>query len=390
MRSPAEAFTPWPSHGSVKTYPPRPHAMPCDALQALRPRPSDDVAGLDRPQLQELHHFLLLTRRLEEVLVALFRQNQVIGGVYRSLGQEATAVGCAYAMQDGDYVQPLIRDLGAALVHGVKPEAVLMQYMARRDGPTGGRDLNVHFSCPKRGLVGPTSMLGAGIPVVAGCLLAARHFEERKAGLCFIGDGGSSTGAFYEAVNFAAVQRLPLIVVIEANQFAYSTPTSQQLPGGDLLARARGFGCVVAEIDGNDVLACYEGAQQARARGLRGEGPTLLVAHTYRRRGHAEHDNQHYLARADEPQRWAEQNDPLQRFVTHLQRGKHLDAAHLSHAARAVDALLDTARELALDSPVPDPHSQSWGVWDDGQTPWPEVSSWFGAGPRHRKLLEQG
>jgi pyruvate dehydrogenase E1 component alpha subunit/2-oxoisovalerate dehydrogenase E1 component alpha subunit len=372
------------SAGSVTVFAPEGFAGPADAAGHARRRSLDDVAGLSGRHLHEIYRCLFETRRLEEHLVALYRQNQVVGGVYRSLGQEATAVGCTYGLRNGDIIQPLIRDLGAALVHGATPLAMLRQYMARGTGPTGGRDLNTHFSDPSAGMLGPVSMLGAMVPALAGCLLAARMRGERKVGLCFIGDGGSSTGAFYEGINFAAVQRLPLIGVIEANHYAYSTPTEYQVPGGDLVRRARGFGVYVAHLDGNDVLACYEAVRDARARGLLGDGPTLLVADTYRRRGHAEHDNQAYVPDG-EIDDWRVHNDPVDRYVRFLLEGGHATQAELDAIREAVEAELEEARTQAVSESFPDPATATAGVYDDGERPWPTTDTWFRGGPPHRE-----
>lgn len=353
------------------------------AADAIVPRANGDTAGLAPRQLVEIYRYLYETRRLEEHLVALYRQGKVIGGVYRSLGQEATAVGCAYALREGDFLQPLIRDLGAALVHGAEPLAMLRQYMARATGPSGGRDLNTHFSDPSVGLVGPVSMLGAMVPVLSGCLLGARLKGEQKAGLAFIGDGGSSTGALYEGLNFAAVQKLPLCVVIEANHYAYSTPTTAQVPDGDLVRRAQGFGVPVWHVDGNDVLACYEAARDARAWGQQGNGPAVIVADTYRRRGHAEHDNQAYVPEG-EIDAWAEHNDPIERYRRFLLGGGHSGADVLEIQQTEVDAALDAAREQAVAEPFPGTEQLTAGVFDDGATPWPSSSTWFRGGPPHR------
>src|SRR5207302_8388270 len=187
--------------------------------------------GLTREQLLDIDYYLRLTRTLEERLVALFRQAKVIGGLYRSLGQEGESVAAAYALdfKQGDVLQPLIRNLGAILVAGAKPLDVIKQYMAKGDSPTRGRELNIHFGHPARdGFIGQISMLGDMIPVMAGIALAGRMQKKNLVALAFIGDGGSSTGAFWEGLNFATVQRLPMVVVVENNAYAYSTPTSKQ------------------------------------------------------------------------------------------------------------------------------------------------------------------
>src|SRR5207248_1131864 len=187
-----------------------------------------DTHGLTRDHLLDIEYYLKLTRLLEERLVALFRQAKVIGGLYRSLSQEGESVAAAYALdfKQGDVVQPLIRNLGAILVAGAKPLDVIKQYMAKGDSPTRGRELNIHFGRPARdGFIGQISMLGDMIPVMAGIALAGRMQKKNLVAMAFIGDGGSSTGAFYEGMNFASVQKLPMVVVIEDNAYAYSTPT---------------------------------------------------------------------------------------------------------------------------------------------------------------------
>ena len=169
----------------------------------------------------ELYRYLKLTRLVEERLVNLYRQTKVVGGVFRSLGQEATAVGTAYALEPQDFVTPLIRDLGAVLVKGIRPRDIFAQYMAKAWGPSGGRDLNIHFGDMEKGFIGPISHLGDMIPVMTGVLLGGRMQKKNFVAVAYIGDGGMSTGAFHEGLNFAAVQKLPLIVVAEYNHYAY-------------------------------------------------------------------------------------------------------------------------------------------------------------------------
>src|SRR5690349_23712844 len=189
-------------------------------------------------QLLELYRYLKLTRLVEERLVNLYRQTKVVGGVFRSLGQEATAVGSAYALEQQDFITPLIRDLGAVLVKGIRPRDIFAQYMAKAWGPSGGKDLNIHFGDIERGFIGPISHLGDMIPVMTGILLGGRMQKKRFVAVAYIGDGGMSTGAFHEGLNFAAVQRLPLIIIAEYNHYAYSTPTSLQTAVRDQIGRA--------------------------------------------------------------------------------------------------------------------------------------------------------
>src|SRR5689334_7971539 len=265
----------------------------------------------------ELYRYLKLTRLVEERLVNLYRQTKVVGGVFRSLGQEATAVGTAYALQPQDFITPLIRDLGAVLVKGIRPREIFAQYMAKAWGPSGGRDLNIHFGDMQKGFIGPISHLGDMIPVMSGILLGARMQKKNIVGVAYIGDGGMSTGAFHEGLNFAAVQRLPLIVIAEFNHYAYSTPTNQQTAVRDLAEKATGYGIPAYIVDGNDIIASYEVTKRAAEFARRGGGPVLIEAKTYRRKGHAELDDQRYVP-PGEIEWWQKHNDPIDRYERYL------------------------------------------------------------------------
>src|ERR671916_337243 len=281
--------------------------------------PARRPPGLTRDQLLELYYYMRLTRSLEERLVNLYRQTKVVGGLFRSLGQEADAVGSAYALDrtKGDILSPLIRNLGSMLVQGATPEEILRQYMAKGDSPTRGRELNIHYGDLVRGFVGQISHLGDMVPVMAGVTLSFRMRGEDRVGLVYVGDGATSTGAFHEGINFAAVQRCPLVVVVENNGYAYSTPTAKQTLAQRFVDKAVGYGIPGEQADGNDVLAVYDVTKRAVDRARRGEGVTLVELLTYRRKGHAEHDNQSYVPDG-EIERWAAENDPVDRYVARL------------------------------------------------------------------------
>src|SRR5213595_3010510 len=282
-----------------------------------QPRSCIKDTSLTPEQLLELYRYLKLTRLVEERIVNLYRQTKVVGGVYRSLGQEATAVGSAYALRSDDFITPIIRDLGAVFVKGIRPREIFAQYMAKAWGPSGGRDLNIHFGDMEKGFIGPISHLGDMIPVMTGILLGARMQKKRIVGLAYIGDGGASTGAFYEGMNFAAVQRLPLIVIAEHNYYAYSTPTNLQTAVRNLAEKSAAFGIPGYIVDGNDVIACYEVTRQAVDYARTGRGAVLIEAKTYRRKGHAEHDDQRYVPEG-EVEYWEKHNDPVSRFEKFL------------------------------------------------------------------------
>ena len=296
---------------------------------------------------------MLLTRVTEERLVALYRQGATLGSVYRSLGQEATACATALALGPEDVIAPLIRNLGSMLVRGVTPEEMFLQYLGRATGPTGGREHNNHFGSVARGIIAPTSMLGALIPVMAGVALSFKQAGEARVAMTWIGDGGSSTGAFYEGLNFAVVQKLPLIVVGESNGYAYSTPPEKQMKGR--LAE-RSQGAFTLEVDGNDAPAVHAAAAEARARCLGGEGPVFLVCETFRMKGHAEHDDQRYVDKALLAA-WAER-DPLPRFEAWLAlKGWTPEPGLRARLETEVAAQADRA----LAAPWPDPSDLAAG-----------------------------
>jgi TPP-dependent pyruvate/acetoin dehydrogenase alpha subunit len=308
---------------------------------------------LSREQKRELYRFMRSNRVVEEKLVNLYRQGKVVGGLYRSLGQEATSVGTAYALKKGDIVGPLIRNLGVVLVMGYSPRDVMTQYMARATSPSGGKDCNLHFGNPDRGVVSPISMLGALVPVMAGIALAGRMQNKDIVTMTWIGDGGTSTGAFHEGINFAAVQKLPLVVVAENNGWAYSTPLRKQTAAKGLVDKAVAYGIPGEQVDGNDVLAVYAVARRAVDRARSGGGPTLIEALTYRMKGHAEHDAQAYVPK-EELEEWR-QRDPLELYARTLVESGDATAEELAAIDRAVSEEIDREAEAAEKSPLPDP-----------------------------------
>src|SRR3989449_9816190 len=230
--------------------------MPSRTAPATQSPPTP--AGLSRDQLLEIYRSLRLTRTLEERLTALYRQSKVVGGLFRSLGQEGESVGSAYALDRGrnrDFLSPLIRNLGSMLVMGAEPVQILRQYMAKAESPTRGRELNIHFGDLERGYLGQISHRGDMIPVMAGVALTFKLRAEPRVALVYIGDGGMSTRTFHQGINFAAVQRLPLVVIAEYNCWAYSTPPAKQFATAHLADRVRGYGVPAATADGNDGLA---------------------------------------------------------------------------------------------------------------------------------------
>ena len=319
-------------------------------------------------QMLELYRYLKLTRLVEERLVNLYRQTKVVGGVFRSLGQEATAVGTAYALEPQDFITPLIRDLGAVLVKGIRPRDIFAQYMAKAWGPSGGRDLNIHFGDMQKGFIGPISHLGDMIPVMTGVALGARMQKKNLVVMAYIGDGGMSTGAFHEGLNFAAVQRLPLIVVAEYNHYAYSTPTSKQTAVKNLADKAAGYGIPGHIVDGNDIIACYEVTKRAAEFARNGGGAVLIEAKTYRRKGHAEHDDQRYVP-AGEIEWWEKNNDPLDRYERYLTEQGVASREKLDEITAGIQREIDEDVTWAESSPMPEPEQAAYGVFDNSIVP---------------------
>jgi pyruvate dehydrogenase E1 component alpha subunit/2-oxoisovalerate dehydrogenase E1 component alpha subunit len=355
-------------------------------------RPSD---ALTSNQLLEMYWFARLAREIEERLVILFRQSKVIGGLYRSLGQEGESVGTAYALEKSDAVLPLIRNMGALMTMGVRPREIFLQYMAKGESNTRGRDLNIHIVHlpawtrspdlnsrrpdldPRRPdlevgraedaepaepiIVGPISMLGDSIPVAAGIALGARMRGRNVVAMAWIGDGATSTGAFHEGLNFAAVQKAGLVVVAEDNKFAYSTPIAKQMAIKRIDERAAAYGIPHEMVDGNDMLAVYDVARRMVDRARSGEGASLIGVDTMRMQGHAQHDDARYVPK---PllEEW-QSKDPIARFAkTLLERGaaterriEEIDKQARNYAAEEADS--------AEQSPMPDPATVTRGVY---------------------------
>ncbi len=321
--------------------------------------------SLTRAQHLEVYYFMKLNRTLEEQLVRLFRQNKVVGGFYSSLGQEATSVGTAYALEPQDWIAPMIRNVGALLVKGYKPRDILTQYMARYTSPTLGKDGTSHFGDLKvRRVVAPISMLGDLIPVMTGVAMAGRYLGQKIVAMTWIGDGGTSTGAFHEGMNFAAVQKAPFVCVIENNQWAYSTPVGRQVPLRDLADRARAYGIPGYIVDGNDVVAVYQTTKEAVERCRAGDGPVIIEAKTMRMRGHAQHDPAEYVP--PKMLDYWKARDPLDRYERFLTASKLWDTKSRAEIDARIESELKDDLEFAENSPFPPPELAEQGVYCEG------------------------
>jgi pyruvate dehydrogenase E1 component alpha subunit/2-oxoisovalerate dehydrogenase E1 component alpha subunit len=335
-------------------------------------RPS---ASLTKDQRLEMYYFARLARDIEERLVILFRQSKVIGGLYRSLGQEGESVGTAYALKKTDAILPLIRNMGALMTMGVRPKEIFLQYMAKGESNSRGRDLNIHIvNLPEEGraepvVVGPISMLGDSIPVAAGIAMGARMRGRDLVAMAWIGDGATSTGAFHEGLNFAAVQRAALVVVAEDNKYAYSTPISKQMAITRIDERAAAYGIPHEMVDGNDILAVYDVAKRLVDRARAGQGASLIGIDTMRMQGHAQHDDARYVPK-DLLERW-NARDPIALYRKQLIETGVASAKELDEIDGMTKNYAAEEAQLAEESPMPDPASVTRGVYagDDYAVP---------------------
>jgi TPP-dependent pyruvate/acetoin dehydrogenase alpha subunit len=320
---------------------------------------------LSRQQYLDLYYFMRLNREVEDTMTRLFRQNKIVGGLYSSLGQEAVSVGSAYALEKKDWMAPMIRNIGALLVKGVPPRDIFTQHMAKYTSPTKGKDGTSHFGdLENLHIVSPISMLGDLIPVLTGVSMAGRYLGQKIVSMTWIGDGGSSTGVFHEGMNLAASQKAAFVLILENNQWAYSTPVRRQVPIENLADRAKAYGIASYIVDGNDVVAMYSTAKEAVERARAGEGPILIEAKTFRRRGHAQHDPAEYVPK--EQREYWEKRDPIALYEKFLTAEKLLDAKSKKEIEDKITTLLEKDREFAENSPMPPPEFAAQGVYCTG------------------------
>ena len=342
---------------------------------------------LDRKQCIEIYRLMLLNRKTEIALENLYKQGKVVGGVYFGLGQEACSCASAYALQKDDWFGPMIRNQGSLLVRGFRARDIMMQYMAKSGSPTKGRDGTSHFGdIEKRNMVSPISMLGDLIPVLAGVALGARLQGRNIAVMTYIGDGGQSTGVTYEGLNFAAVQNLGLVLFVENNLWAYSTPADMQFRVKDLAERAIAYGIPGVIVDGTDACQVYDAAHQACERARRGEGPTLIEAKMMRMKGHAIHDAADYVPKS--MFEYWRKRDPITRFENYLVNVKKwLTPEENENLIADLERELEADREFALASPMPQPESAAGGVYCDSSCH--KITPKYGA-PKTRTKVSGG
>jgi TPP-dependent pyruvate/acetoin dehydrogenase alpha subunit len=331
-------------------------------------------APLTRDDRTNLFRFMFMMRASEERAITLYRQGKVPGSFYDGCGQEAVSVGSAYVLSPRDRMCILHRDLGAHLVRGVTPDRYLANYMGRSGGVTGGKDGNMHFGDRDLGCVGMVSMLPDMALVAAGMALTFKMRREPRVAMTYFGEGATANGQWHEAMNFAGIHELPIVFILENNQFAYSTPNELEF-AVDPVKRAASYGFPGVKIDGNDVEAVFEASRVAAERARSGDGPTLIECETMRMHGHGAHDDMSYVPE-EMFEKWGAR-DPIDRYAKRLVDDYGFSADEVEGIRSEVKAYVERCAEEALSSPMPDPEEATRGVfadeWQplgDGRAPW--------------------
>lgn len=314
-------------------------------------------------QMKQMFYFMLLNRAFDDRIAKLYRQGKIIGAAYGSRGQEATSIGSAYALGKDDIVGPIIRNAGAILVRGLPVKNFLSNFVGRGTTPTSGKDGNSHLGDLSLGIFAPISHLGSLVINLAGCALAFKIKKQPRVALTYIGDGGTSTGEFHEGLNMAAVWKLPFVLIIENNQWAYSTPTAHQSRNVDLAVKGKAYGVEAIVVDGNDVFEVFRVSRYAIEKARAGQGPILIESKTMRMKGHAEHDDAFYVPKSMFEE-W-QKRDPLTLAETVLKKMKIVSTSEIQAIKDRVEQEMAEAEAFALDAPFPVPADAATGVYAD-------------------------
>ena len=308
-------------------------------------------------------YYMAMMRELEDRIERkLYRQGKILGGCYTGRGQEAIPVGSAILSEPSDYVCPSHRDMAALLIRGMTTREILAQYLGRAAGPTGGRDGNMHMGSAEKRLLPIISSIGASIPVASGIALAMKYRGEPGVVFNYWGDGASSRGDWHEGINFAAVQKLPIVYLCNNNQYAYSTPLNQQMAIENIADRAPGYGIAAEVIDGNDVIAIYHATRRAIAHARAGAGPYMIECKTFRVAGHSAHDAADYVPRELREQ-WS-RKDPILRLQKHMVERGWASESEFKEIRRGILEEIDDAVEWALAQPHPEPGTLEDNVYE--------------------------
>ncbi|MBK9247716.1 MAG: thiamine pyrophosphate-dependent dehydrogenase E1 component subunit alpha [Ignavibacteria bacterium] len=318
---------------------------------------------LTNDQRISMFRFMLQAREFDLAMQRLNRQGRAFGGVYSQTGNEASSVGSAFALGEKDVLFPMHRNIGGHFVFGQDLNTLMLAFLAREGSLMRGTDGTGHYADVNKRIYGNISHLGAMIPVAAGFVLASKMRGENVVSMTYIGDGGSQTGEFHEGMNFASVQKLPFILIIENNQYAYSSPNSVEFACKHLSDRALGYGCHGETIDGTDVEIVYDACWKAAERARRGEGPSIIETVTMRMRGHAEHDDFSYVPR-EELEYW-QKRDPIDRYQNFLLEKKILTMDDITAMRTTLIEEIRAAIDYAVELPFPPAEEGLKGVFVD-------------------------
>jgi TPP-dependent pyruvate/acetoin dehydrogenase alpha subunit len=321
------------------------------------------VESRDKQLLVRIFETMVLMRAVEDRMVSMYRSGDLLGSYYSGHWHEAIAVGTAAALRQDDFLAPLHRDMGAHLWRGMDPAQIMASFLGKATGPTGGRDGTLHYGRLDLNVYNPPSHIPDNYPVATGAAFAFRYRDQDRVALAYCGDGSTSEGQFHEAVNIAAVMRLPCIFIVENNQYAYSTPLALQSVPQDLSVKAQAYGIPGVTVDGTDVLAVYDATAEAVTRARAGDGPSLIEGITMRMHGHAEHDPADYVPR-EMFEEWQKRDPVLLYENSLLEHGVIDEETVKSIRASARQKAID-ARKTVLADPLPDAATVEEGVYAD-------------------------
>lgn len=320
------------------------------------------VGELTADLCKEFLHAMIMMRELEDrIELKLYRQGKILGGCYTGRGQEAIPAGSGVLLGPEDYLCASHRDMAALLIRGMTPKEILAQYLGRQSGPTGGRDGNMHMGCVERRILPIISSIGASVPVAGGIALSMKYRNECGVVFNYWGDGATSRGDWHEGINFATVQKLPIVYFCNNNLYAYSTPLEQQMTIVDVIERAPGYRMPAEVVDGNDVIAVYEAAKRGIQHAREGGGPYLIECKTFRVSGHSAHDDASYVPR-EIRESWS-QKDPILRLQKYMVEKDWAGESDFKKLQQGILDRIDEAVEWALKEPLPDPNTLEDNVY---------------------------
>jgi pyruvate dehydrogenase E1 component alpha subunit len=323
----------------------------------------EPVESRDKQLMVRIFETMTLMRAVEDRMVSMYRSGDLLGSLYTGHWHEAIAVGAAAALRPDDFLAPIHRDLGAHLWRGLDPVQVMASFLGKATGPTRGRDGTLHYGRLDLNIYNLPSHIPDNYPVATGAAFAFQYRDEDRVALAYCGDGSTSEGQFHEAVNIAAVMKLPCIFIVENNQYAYSTPVRLQTATPDFSVKAQGYGIPGVTVDGTDVLAVYDATAEAAARARAGNGPSLIEGVTMRMHGHAEHDPADYVPR-ELLEEW-QKRDPVMLFENSLLEHGVIDEETVTNIRESARKKAIDARKTVLAAPMPDPATVEEGVYAD-------------------------